>query len=84
MATLLALAQFYDVDLVRNKCERHLKCHEMPYEERIVLAKKYGLKEVSVGFFNFKIYLLLFVGQNHGGNDHSRGFAQNLQQIFED
>ena len=49
VAGLLALAQCYQVDLVRDKCERHLKfCLEMPAADRFVLAKKYGLKDVLV------------------------------------
>ena len=49
VAGLLALAQCYQVDLVRDKCEHHLKfCHEMPAGERLILAKKYGLKDLMV------------------------------------
>ena len=62
MAGLLALAQCYQVNLVRDKCERHLKfCHEMPAAERLILAKKYGLKEVQVRereIFSFNKFLI--------------------------
>ena len=59
MVGLIQLAKRFQVELVREKCERHLKhCREMTTKERIKLAREYGLKELQVFRIKKWIYFL--------------------------
>ena len=49
IAGMIRLADYYDVPRLLDQCERHLlMCREMPAEERIVLAKKFGSTKMQV------------------------------------
>ena len=52
---MMRLAKYYQADRLLQHCERHLRmCREMPAEERMELAKKYGSKELQVIVFDSK------------------------------
>ena len=45
----MELAKFFQVDWLREKCQRQLKmCREMPYDELVDLAKEHNLKALQV------------------------------------
>ena len=50
---MMRLAKYYQADRLLLQCEHHLRmCREMPAEERVVLAKKYGGKDLQVKSIN--------------------------------
>lgn len=49
MVELLQLAHLYGVQWVLNECERHLlTSYELTRVDRLLLADRYGLKELGV------------------------------------